>query len=88
VIKPVWNASLNGDDQKFAIGGLAIETGWLTNMGRCSLARQTGARRDAKGPNLTLVNLIGSTHNLLVSEGYRLRGRCEEQAWARNLHSR
>jgi hypothetical protein len=42
----------------------------------------TGARKDAKGPNLTLVNLIGSTHNLLVSQGYRLR----DDTW--NEHGR
>jgi hypothetical protein len=60
---------------------------WIGNRDR--LADQHGPMfscpptgRDAKGPNLTLVNLIGSTHNLLVSQGYRLRDD------ARNEHGR
>jgi hypothetical protein len=56
--------------------------GWLTNMGRWSLARQQVREEMRKGPNLTLVNLIDSTPNLLVSQGYRLR----DDTW--NEHGR
>jgi hypothetical protein len=41
-------------------------------MGRWSRARQQVRGRDAKGSNMTVLTFIGSTHNMIVSQGYRL----------------